>query len=197
MFLTGLIDSLLLAMKSVKILKVKSVGDFYAIEDDLSRLLLSDKKPLDPDKIDPIELAYLIYVGDFKVYVDGKQASITDVLHSGDLERFVVYLDLRNRGLYVKPVRDGKIDMLVWDKKKNALSSNPQYMIKILDEGKGIKTTELLELTDYAEKNRMRLILALLSSEGTLTYYRAFTIEPTQRDAGWLKVRQGGEPKGS
>ncbi|MGC8570670.1 MAG: hypothetical protein ACP5L1_05015 [Caldivirga sp.] len=184
-------------MKSVKILKVKSVGDFYAIEDDLSRLLLSDKKPLDPDKIDPIELAYLIYVGDFKVYVDGKQASITDVLHSGDLERFVVYLDLRNRGLYVKPVRDGKIDMLVWDKKKNALSSNPQYMIKILDEGKGIKTTELLELTDYAEKNRMRLILALLSSEGTLTYYRAFTIEPTQRDAGWLKVRQSGEPKGS
>ena len=60
----------------------------------------------------------------------------------------------------------------------------------------GIKTTELLELTDYAERNRMKLILALLSSEGTLTYYRAFTIEPTQRDAEWLRVRQVGEPKG-
>ena len=183
-------------MKSVKILRVKSVGDFYAVEDDLSRLLLNDKKPLDPDKIDPIELAYLIYAGDFKVYVDGRQVTISDVLHSGDLEKFVVYLDLRNRGLYVKPVRDGKIDMLVWDKKRNALSSSPQYMIKILDEGRGIKTTELLELTDYAERNRMKLILALLSSEGTLTYYRAFTIEPIQRDAEWLRVRQVGEPKG-
>jgi len=184
-------------MRSMKILRVKDAGGFYAVEDEASRLLLSDKRFINPDEIDPIELAYLIYMGDFKVYINGKPVSIIDVLRSGDLEKFMVYLDLRNRGLYVKSVRDGKIDMLVWDKKKNALSSNPQYVVKILDEGRGIRTTELLELTDYAEKNRMKLVLALLSSEGTLTYYRAFTIEPGQRDAGWLKVRGGGESKGS
>jgi tRNA-intron endonuclease len=183
-------------MRSMKILRVKDVGGLYAVEDEASRLLLSDKRFINPDEIDPIELAYLIYMGDFKVYINGRPASIMDVLRSGDLEKFMVYLDLRNRGLYVKPVRDGKVDMLVWDKKKNALSSNPQYVVKILDEGRGIRTTELLELTDYAERNGMKLVLALLSSEGTLTYYRAFTIEPSQRDAEWLRVRGGGESKG-
>lgn len=180
-----------------KVLRVREVSGFYAVEDDASRLLLSDKRFIDPDRIDPIELAYLMQVGDVKVYVNGKPASIVNILKSGDLEKFIVYLDLRNRGFYVKPVRDGKIDLIAWDKKRNALSSNPQYMIKILDEGRGIKTTELLELTDYAERNGMKLILALLSSEGTLTYYRAFTIEPTQRDAGWLRVMHLGGSKGS
>lgn len=183
-------------MRGGKAIRVKFVDGRYVAEDEVSRLLLSEKKPIDPDNIDPVELAYLIYAGDFKVYSNGVQLSITDVLGRGDFEKFIVYLDLRNRGLYVKPVRDGKVDFLVWDKKRNALSTSPQYMVKILDEGRGIKTSELVELTNYAERNRMKLILALLSAEGTLTYYKAFIIEPTPRQAQWLKGGEGGEPKG-
>ncbi len=173
-----------------KVLNVRVKEGSYAVADELSRLLLADKKVINPDNIDPLELAYLMFVGEFKVYMDNRPLTLNDVLKPGDLEKFIVYLDLRNRGLYAKPVRGGRVDFLVWDKKRNALADTPSYMVKILDEGRGIRTSELLELASYAERQGMKLILALVSSEGTLTYYRAYSIELSQRDSKWLKAGQ-------
>ena len=94
-----------------------------------------------------------------------------------DIRKFSIYLDLRRRGYYVKIVREGPIDLLVWERGKSPTKSNPSIAIKIVDEGRGIKTTELIQLLKHSESMGLQLVLALMSSEGTITYYKAYSFK--------------------
>ncbi|WP_243665672.1 hypothetical protein [Vulcanisaeta sp. JCM 16159] len=60
------------------------------------------------------------------------------------------------------------------------MNSSPRYMIKIVTEGLGIQVMELLNVLKYSESMGAQLVLALVSSEGVITYYKAFTFKPSK-----------------
>ncbi len=130
----------------------------------------------------PIELIYLSIAG-YRILINGEEISVEDLIKEvNNPHALTVYLDMRKRGYFIKPVVNGPVDFLVWDKGKSPLTSSPRYMIKIVTEGLGIQVMELLNVLRYSESMGMQLVLALVSSEGVITYYKAFTFRPVKGD---------------
>jgi len=131
-------------------------------------------------RVEPMELAYLVFTGT-KVFMDNNELTFGDVIKGlKDMSALMIYLDMRRRGYYVKPVREGPIDFLVWEKGKSPINSNPRYMLKILTEGVGERVVDLVRLMRYSESMGSQLVLALVSSEGVVTYYKAFSFRSTR-----------------
>ena len=128
----------------------------------------------------PIELVYLSMIG-YRIVVDDHEVNTDDLIREvKNPHALTVYLDMRRRGYFIKPVVNGPVDFLVWDKGKGPLNSGPRYMIKIVTEGLGIQVMELLNVLKYSEGMGTQLVLALVSSEGVITYYKAFTFKPVK-----------------
>ncbi len=127
-------------------------------------------------KVSPIELAYL--TTRLKVVQDSRELKCEDVLKEIDnILRFITYLDLRKRGYNVKIVSEGSpIDLLVWEKGKKPMRAQPRYAVKIVTEGLGIRVLELSSVLKYCEAMGLQLVLALLSNDGVVTYYKAFSL---------------------
>lgn len=127
-----------------------------------------------------VELVYLSMIG-YRVVTDGGEVGINELIRGiGNPHALTVYLDMRRRGYFIKPVVNGPVDFLVWEKGKNPLNSGPRYMIKIVTEGLGIQVMDLLNVLKYSEGMGMQLVLALVSSEGVITYYKAYTFKPVK-----------------
>ena len=128
----------------------------------------------------PVELVYLSMNG-YRVVIDGREVNTDELIREvRNPNALTVYLDMRKRGYFIKPVVNGPVDFLVWDKGKGPLNSGPRYMIKIVTEGLGIQVMELLNVLKYSEGMGTQLVLALVSSEGVITYYKAFTFKPVK-----------------
>ncbi|WP_237699663.1 endonuclease [Vulcanisaeta moutnovskia] len=128
----------------------------------------------------PIELIYLSIIG-YRVMINDNEVGVDELIREAkNPHALTVYLDMRKRGYFIKPVVNGPVDFLVWDKGKSPVSSSPRYMIKIVTEGLGIQVMELLNVLKYSESMGAQLVLALVSSEGVITYYKAFTFKPVK-----------------
>jgi tRNA-intron endonuclease len=128
----------------------------------------------------PIELIYLSIIG-YRVMINDNEVGVDELIREAKNPHVLtVYLDMRKRGYFIKPVVNGPVDFLVWDKGKSPVSSSPRYMIKIVTEGLGIQVMELLNVLKYSESMGAQLVLALVSSEGVITYYKAFTFKPVK-----------------
>ncbi|WP_069807513.1 endonuclease [Vulcanisaeta thermophila] len=133
--------------------------------------------------LNPMELIYLA-LNDYEVILNGNHVGIDELMkHVGNTQALTVYLDMRGRGYFIKPIR-GPVDFLVWDKGKDALRTYPKYAIKLVTEGSGIQVSELLQVLRYSESMGLQLVLALISTEGVITYYKAFTFKPEKTTAG-------------
>ncbi len=129
--------------------------------------------------LDPIEAAHLAAQRN-KIVVDGVEVTETDLLkHVHNFLRYIVYRDLRKRGYFVKPAgSDAPLDLLVWEKGRKVGSDPPRYGIKIVTEGIGIKIADLAATLKYCESMGLQLVLALVSNDGVVTYYKVFSIRP-------------------
>ncbi|WP_243665673.1 hypothetical protein [Vulcanisaeta sp. JCM 16159] len=67
----------------------------------------------------PIELVYLSIIG-YRVMIDGNEAGVNELIREiKNPHALTVYLDMRKRGYFIKPVVNGPVDFLVWDKGKS------------------------------------------------------------------------------
>nr|KJR71752.1 MAG: endonuclease [Vulcanisaeta sp. AZ3] len=129
-----------------------------------------------------IELIYLL-MSEYRVVIDGREVNVNELVkHINNPYALTVYLDMRKRGYFIRPVANGPVDFLVWDKGKSPIDSSPRYMIKIVTEGLEIQIMKLLNVLKYSESMGAQLVLALVSSEGVITYYKAFTFKPVRGD---------------
>ena len=126
--------------------------------------------------LSPVEVAYLMTR--YKIRIDGEEPSLDKVLQGIDnFLKFVVYQDLRKRGYDVKLAGpEAPIDLLVWDKGKRASEAQPRYGVKIVTEGLGIRVLDLAALLKYCESMGLQLVLALVSNDGVVTYYKTFSL---------------------
>ncbi len=128
--------------------------------------------------LDPIEVAYLVSRKN-KVIVNGKEISEEDALKLvPNFFRFIVYCDLRKRGYFVKPAEaEAPLDLLMWEKGKKVTECPPRYGVKIVTEGLGVKVVDLAHTLKYCESMGLQLVLALISNDGVVTYYKAFSMK--------------------
>ncbi len=126
--------------------------------------------------LDSVEVAYLSMNN--RIIINGKYITYSEIVHKiENFAKFIVYLDLRRRGYPVKAVNEGPVDLIVWGRGKSPIKDNPSFMIKVVDEGLGIRTLDLVRLLKYCESMGVQLVLALVSSEGVITYYKAFSFK--------------------
>ncbi len=131
--------------------------------------------------LNAIELVYLASLG-YKVIIDGKGVSEDELIGEvEDTQVLLVYLDLRRRGYFTRPVRNAPVDLLTWEKGRDPSRNPPQYMVKIVTEGRGIQVVDLVNILRYCEAMRAQLVLALVSSDGVVTYYKAFSFKPVKK----------------
>ncbi len=167
--------------EKVEVLRLKQEGNVYVLEEpeDLVKELarrgigtLCDNKLI----LQPVEVAYLMTR--HRVFVNNDELTLDKVLQGIDnFLKFVVYQDLRKRGYDVRLAGpESPLDLLVWDKGKRASEAPPRYGLKIVTEGLGIKVVDLSYLLKYCESMGLQLVLALISNDGVVTYYKVFSL---------------------
>jgi tRNA-intron endonuclease len=132
-------------------------------------------RPLDGDDLElaPVEAAHLCYRGeldrvagqDFATFVAGEAALA---------RRFVVYADLRDRGFYVTPARDGWVDgptrgdLTVFARGDSPPDGERAYDVQTVGEHAPIQLADLGET-----------VLAVADAEGECTYFETSRPDPS------------------
>ncbi|MFB6134465.1 MAG: tRNA-intron lyase [Halanaeroarchaeum sp.] len=132
-------------------------------------------RPLEGNRIvlDPLEAAHLLYRGDIDA-VDGMgfRAFLTS-REAGFAPRFLVYLDLRDRGFYLSPAREGwvadpeDIDLVVYPRGKGHRDGDVAYRVRVVG-----------ERTDVPAQSLEDQVLAVVDEEGDLTYLEVAPTDP-------------------
>jgi tRNA-intron endonuclease len=114
--------------------------------------------------LDPIEAAHLLYRGDLDA-VDG--AGLQEFLADNDgiVARFLVYKDLRQRGFYVSPAREGwvaeptGVDFVVHPRGDGPWDGTVEYRVRVVGERTAVSVASLGDA-----------VLAVVDEESELTY---------------------------
>ncbi|UWG48940.1 tRNA splicing endonuclease [Halanaeroarchaeum sp. HSR-CO] len=147
-------------------------------------------RPLEGNRIalDPLEAAHLLYRGDIAA-VDGMDfRAFLASRPAGFAPRFLVYLDLRDRGFYLSPAREGwvadseDVDLVVYPRGKGPGDGAVAHRVRVVG-----------ERTDVAADSLGDQVLAVVDEEGDLTYLDVSPLEPE----GGTEVDLGGPVDGA
>jgi tRNA-intron endonuclease len=128
-------------------------------------------RPLDGNRIElaPVEAAHLLFRGtlDGIVGPDGDPMGFRPFLvAAGTVVEFVVYKDLRDRGFYLSPAREGWVDdpadadFVVYPRGKGPADDAVAYRVRVAGEREEIAAAAL-----------GGVVLAVVDEEGELTYF--------------------------
>ncbi|MFB6108216.1 MAG: tRNA-intron lyase [Haloplanus sp.] len=127
-------------------------------------------RPLSGNRIElaPVEAAHLLFRGDVDaVAVDGRDLDFRGFLAAtGVALPFVVYKDLRDRGFYLSPAREGwvddpaGVDFVVHPRGEGPQDGTVRYRVRVAGERETVAAAEL-----------GAVVLAVVDEEGELTYF--------------------------
>ncbi|MFB6079612.1 MAG: tRNA-intron lyase [Haloferacaceae archaeon] len=126
-------------------------------------------RPLDGNRIAlaPVEAAHLLFRGDLDAVGDGGRLGFRDLLaRTGVVQEFVVYKDLRDRGFYLSPAREGWVDepegadFVVYPRGKGPGDEAVAHRVRVLGEREPVPVASLGDVA-----------LAVVDEEGELTYF--------------------------
>ncbi|MFB6281425.1 MAG: tRNA-intron lyase [Haloferacaceae archaeon] len=126
-------------------------------------------RPLDGNRIElaPVEAAHLLFRGDLDAVGDGGRLGFRDLLaRTGVVLEFVVYKDLRDRGFYLSPAREGWVDepggadLVVYPRGKGPADGAVAHRVRVLGERDPVPVASLGDVA-----------LAVVDEEGELTYF--------------------------
>jgi len=142
-------------------------------------------RPLDRNRVElaPVEAAHLLSRGDLDAVVDEREGSETRLdfreflARTGTALRFTVYRDLRDRGFYLSPAREGwpgvdegdvrrgapdgaRIDFVVYPRGKGPWDDAVAYRIRVVGEREAVPAASL-----------GGVVLAVVDEDGELTYF--------------------------
>jgi len=134
-------------------------------------------RPLDGNRIElaPVEAAHLLFRGDLDAVVDDRGEPLdfrAFLVATGAALAFVVYKDLRDRGFYLSPAREGWVDtpsdadFVVYPRGKGPADDEVAYRVRVAGERETIAATTLGSV-----------VLAVVDEEGELTYLETVRVE--------------------
>ena len=123
----------------------------------------------------PVEAAYLLSRGDLDAVVRGEtRLEFREFLvETGLALRFVVYKDLRDRGFYLSPAREGwvddpgDVDFVVYPRGEGPWDDAVRYRIRAIGERQPISVATL-----------SKCVIAVVDEDGELTYFEISTETP-------------------
>jgi tRNA-intron endonuclease len=136
-------------------------------------------RPIGGDRLAlaPVEAAHLLYRGDltavdglgFRGFLTARERTAT-----GIVVRFLVYKDLRDRGFYLSPAREGWVDpvgaedFVVYPRGQGPWDDAVAYRVRALGERDPVRAAGLAGG-----------VLAVVDEESDLSYYEAAAFEPS------------------
>lgn len=112
----------------------------------------------------PVEAAHLLYRGNLDA-VDGMDFQAF-LIRTGTTLPFVVYKDLRERGFYLTPAREGWVgnphgaDLVVYPRGQGPWDDEVEYRVRVLSERQSVDVGDL-----------GTIVLAVVDEDGELTYF--------------------------
>lgn len=124
-------------------------------------------RPLEGNEIElaPVEAAHLLYRGDIAVEDLDFPAFVSRIEDSTFFVRFLVYADLRERGFYLSPARDGWVDdapdaqFVVYERGSGPWDDDRLYELRVVGERESISVVDL------------EGALAVVDEESEVTYF--------------------------
>jgi len=147
-------------------------------------------QPGGPLRLDLVEAIYLVETGRLAVHADGEPAGLECLmrraasLQPGFEIRYLVYSDLRRRGLTVMPFSPAPPDFAVYERGAVPSRSRSKHHVLALSERGEFDVEELGDFARRAEALGKCVMLALVDEEGDLTYYDVSVADPSGRAAG-------------
>jgi tRNA-intron endonuclease len=141
-------------------------------------------------RLELVEALYLVEVNRLEVLAEGRPASLEFLMrHATSLQpgfdiRFLVYSDLRQRGLTVRPFPDPPPDFAIYDRGAVPARSRSSHHVLALSERAEFDVEELGAFAARAGSLGKRVVLALVDEEGDLTYYDVSVADPSGRMEG-------------
>ena len=130
----------------------------------------------------PVEALYLVYTGKLEVYDNDKKLSFEDIVkrlsHNDEKLwiRFLVYMDLRRRGLIALPLKGRDITFLLYSRGADVNYDAAKYLVYAVSEGVRIDFRDLARIAEEARRSRKEVILAVMDRQGEIAYYSMNTI---------------------
>jgi len=131
-----------------------------------------------------VEALYLMKKGKFELFKEKKKISEESLMNLAEKKehnffaRFRAYSDLKSRGYTVKTALKFGADFRVYDKGKKPGEEHAKWIVFAVYE------TDKLTWYEFAAKNRVahstkkNLLLAIVDSEGDITYYEVRWLKP-------------------
>lgn len=141
-------------------------------------------------RLELVEAVYLAEAGRLAVDDGEGPAGLESLMrHATSLQQgfeigYLVYSDLRQRGLTVQPFRPPPPDFAVYERGAVPSRSRSRYYVLALSERADFDVEELREFTAKAEALGKCVMLALVDEEGDLTYYDVSVADPSGSIAG-------------
>ncbi len=134
--------------------------------------------------LDLVEAVFLVETGRLKVVLqDGTPVGYPELFRHAAREldgfdtKYMVYRDLRGRGLIVK-FESGNFDISVFPGGKNMSNSRPEFMVRAVSERDAVDIAKLIgEAKELSERKR-KLMYGVVDEEGDVTYYTLSIRDP-------------------
>lgn len=140
-------------------------------------------------RLELVEAVFLVESGRLAVRADGSAAKLEFLMRTaaslqpGFEIRYIVYSDLRQRGLTVQPFIPGPPDFAVYERGAVPSRSRSRQHVLALSERGHFDVEELAGFVRRSGELGKLVMLALVDEEGDLTYYDVSMADPSGRQA--------------
>jgi tRNA-intron endonuclease len=124
-----------------------------------------------------IEAIFLTETGKFDVMDGNKKAGFEELLKMGSkvekefYNRYLVYKDLRERGLIVRTGLKFGSDFRVYQRGQEVGKGHSQYLVHVVPEEYACSFPEMARSIRLAENVNKQMIYAIVDEEGDVSYY--------------------------
>ena len=124
-----------------------------------------------------IEALFLVDTGKFDVMKDNKKLSFENLLKIGSkhekefYNKYLVYKNLRERGLLVRTGLKFGSDFRVYQRGQNIGKGHSKYLVHVIPEEYSCSFPELARSIRLAENVNKNMIYAIVDEEGDVSYY--------------------------
>lgn len=165
-------------------LRLGEDGKVYISKDQAKKLIDEGYGFLNGEnlELDYFETLYLLFKNLADLSYKEKRISFDEALKifiSRDnraLEKFIVYMKLREKNYIVRRGYGGNYDFLLYERGDSYKESSASYIVSILHEGESIEMKKLDEILSFALKMRKTMLFAVLDSNSDVSFYEASRI---------------------
>lgn len=117
------------------------------------------------------EVLYLLDKKQVKVIKNNKEIKFSDLLKKADSSLYQVFKDLRKKGSIIKEGLKFGTDFRVYEKGYKPGKTHAKYLLYILNSNQKLSPKDLAAKARIAHSTNKILLLAILDSEGDISYY--------------------------